>query len=111
MRITRKQAKSVLAVTFPEYKGRKITLRFESSITFSDTNWGGGTLNEYKFVRADGATAVLKVPAPWDNKMEGITLPIPEDILVVEHAFLCGQDMGIVIHTNPANAPRWLTAC
>jgi len=106
--ISRKQAKTVLAATFPEYAGRKITVRFTDRVTFSDLNWGGGTKNEYKFIRSDGATA--EMPFHWYNPPEGLTVDIPTNVMVVEHSYYCGQDLGVTIHVNPAWAPRWLTS-
>lgn len=110
LKITRKQAKPIVDVTFPEYTGRKITVRFQTSVTFYDTNWDGGTKSDYAAVNVDGRTGRFEAPAPWINPLEGKTVNLPVDVLIVKHSYFCGQDAGITIYAHPANAPRLLTA-
>lgn len=110
VKITRKQAKPILDATFPEYTGRKITVEFAERVTFYDTNWGDGTRNFYHGLRADGSSKRLVVPAPWVNPVEGKTMELPADVLIVEHAIFCGRDCGITIFAHPTYAPKWLTA-
>jgi hypothetical protein len=109
IKLTTKQAKPIVKLTFPEYHGRKFKLEFTDRITFYDTNWSGGTKNCYAFLRSDGAVRGLTVPAPWVNPVEGKTVEIPKDILVVVHQYFCGMDVGVTIFANPANSPKWLT--
>jgi hypothetical protein len=90
---------------FPSY-----VVRFQDTITFSDTNWGGGTRNYYKFLRTDGKAVSLTVPAPWKNDIEGQTVEIPDNVMVVEHTIFCGHDLGIRIYLNTNHIPRWITA-
>lgn len=111
---TNKQAvKPVLALTFPEYKGKKFQVSYATKITFSDTNWGGGSKNTYKAVkRTEGQVIVGKFTpaAPWNNLIEGQTFPIPEDVIVVEHTVFCGRDLGITFHMHPIWAGNNLLA-
>ena len=108
IKITRKQAEPILAHSFPNYQGRKITLEFTDKVSFYDTNWSGGTCNQYAAVRADGASRKIYAPAPWVNPIEGKTIPLPEDVIMVEHSHFCGVDSGIHIYANPIHAPRLL---
>ncbi len=108
VKITRKQAQAILKATFPQYTGRKIRVTFTDQVTFSDTNWGGGTRNKYAAVRADGKSGIFNAPAPWVNPLEGRTVDLPVDVLLVEHSIFCGQDCGITIYANPAHLPKWL---
>jgi hypothetical protein len=110
VKITRKQASPVLSKTFPEYRGRTIKVEFTDKVTFYDTNWGGGSRNFYHAVRADGRDSRLVVPAPWVNAIEGKSIELPADVLIVEHTIFCGQDCGITIYAHPTHAPKWLTA-
>ena len=110
IKLTTKQASKIVAASFPDYRGRKFTLKFEQRITFWDTNWGGGTRNQYAFVSSDGRTAILNASAPWVNAIEGQTFDIPADVLVVEHSVFCGKDMGITIYSHPCHLPKWLPA-
>lgn len=110
LKVTRKQAASILAATFPEYRGRSIKVVFENTITFYDTNWGGGTRNVYKAIASDGRVAQLQVPAPWLNMVEGKSVEIPQNALVVEHSDFCGHDCGITIHAHTSHLPKWIEA-
>jgi len=110
MKLTKKEAWPVVSQVFPEYRGRKFSLRFTTRVTFSDTNWGGGTRNEYRTVRADGTHGYLSVPAPWANMVEGQTVDLPMTALLIEHAIFCGRDLGIRIYAHPAHMPKWLPA-
>ena len=95
-------------MAFPEYKGRKFAVEFTPTVTFYDTNWGGGSRNVYTAVSSDGRTATLSVPAPWINTVEGKTIEMPVDVLIVKHSFFCGKDMGITIYASPLHMPKWL---
>jgi len=77
---------------------------------FTDTNWGGGTRNYYKFMRTDGQVASMPYAAPWNNQYEGLRVDIPVDMMVVEHTIFCGHDLGIRIYLHTSHAPKWLTA-
>ena len=110
IKLKKAQVKPILAATFPKYKGRTYEIEFAPTITFHDTNWGGGSRNYYAFVNADGRTGHLVVPAPWNNTAEGETVEIPADVLIVEHCIFCGKDLGIRIYANPVHLPKWLPA-
>ena len=104
------QAKPFAKKAFPNYRGRKFKIVFTDHVTFYDTNWSGGTRNQYVALRSDGKTALLTVGAPWVNPVEGKTIDLPEDIVIVEHTIFCGQDAGIRIYANPCHLPKWLDA-
>jgi hypothetical protein len=110
MKLTRKQAWPVVGKVFPDYKGRKFKLVFKEEITLYDTNWSGGTRNEYAAVRADGMTGTFHAPAPWANPGEGRTVPVNPGVLILCHSYFCGQDMGITIYAHPSHQPKWLEA-
>ena len=108
IKITRKQAKPVLKVSFPEYNGRKVKVSFTDKVYVYDLNWSGGTRNEYKILSVNGIDSVPS-PAPWDNPFEGTTISMTSDMMVVKHAYFCGHDLGITIYAHPSYAPKWLT--
>ena len=110
IKVKKSQVKPILAATFPEYKGRTINVEFASTVTFYDTNWGGGSRNSYVAVSSDGRTAQLNVPAPWLNVVEGQSIEMPEYAMIVEHSIFCGKDCGITIYAHPALLPKWLPA-
>jgi hypothetical protein len=110
MKLKKAQAWPIVKATFPNYKGRTFHIEFTNKVTFFDTNWGGGSRNSYAAVRSDGKTAKLGVPAPWINPVEGKSIELPEDVLVVEHSIFCGKDCGITIYANTCHLPKWLSA-
>lgn|SRR3990167_4216189 len=110
VKVSKSQVAGILAATFPKYRGRKFKVAFQECLTFWDTNWSGGTRNSYAAVRADGEISHLAVPAPWVNPVEGMTVEIPVDVLVVKHSIFCGKDCGITIYAHPTHLPKWLPA-
>ena len=110
MKIKKSQARDIIKATFPGYKGRKVKVEFAPTVTFYDTNWGGGSRNSYAAVGSDGRTAHLGVPAPWANAVEGETVDVAENVLIVKHTIFCGKDLGITIYANPVHLPKWLPA-
>ena len=108
VKISRKQAQPILSQSFPDYTGRKITVRFTETVGFYNLNWDGGSKNEFVAIAADGRHEELTVAAPWNEPREGRRVAIPQDVLIVEHTYFCGQDAGITIYAHPCHAPRWI---
>ena len=93
---------------FPDYSGRKFRVAFSEEITFTDTNWSGGTKTYYGAVGSKGAS-VFEAPAPWANPVEGATLKMKPEAIVVKHSYFCGRDTGITVVMHPSAAPKWLS--
>jgi hypothetical protein len=106
--LTTKQARPIVKLTFPNYHGRKFKLEFTDRITFYDTNWSGGTKNEYRFVHVTGKVVALHAPAPWTTPIEGKMVELPANVLVVVRQYFCGMEVGISIYANPSWSPKWL---
>lgn len=99
--LTRAQAKPILDRTFPDYKGRKIVLSFRERVWIHNTNWVGGTKNEYAAIHQSGATGFFDAPAPWDNLVEGKVFDIPRDCMLVELAHYANkQSVTIYVHIS-----------
>lgn len=93
------RTKEIAKAAFPEYRGRTFREDFSGSVTFYDTNWGGGTRNKYVAVRlSDMEIATSKNYAPWTNPVEGKSISIPGDFAIVKHSIFCGHDMGLTVH-------------
>jgi hypothetical protein len=90
------------------YHGRKIKVKFTTTVTFYDTNWSGGTRNQYTGVKGDGSSLTYQAPAPWVNPVEGKTFELTPDIIVIEHSVFCGKDLGLTIFVHPSYLPKWL---
>jgi len=103
IKVSKSTVKPLVKATFPEYRGRTFQVEFTPTVTFHDTNWGGGTRNYYKAVRLeDGKVGAFPNFAPWNNPIEGKRVELPEGVVVVEHAIFCGQDLGLRFYANPS---------
>jgi hypothetical protein len=104
---TKQQVKAIMGHAFPEYKGRKFSIEFANSITLYNLGWDGGSKNEY--VALDVNAHMLPIGGNYQfDPLEGKTVRIPADIVIVQHTWFCGQDAGIRIWANPVYLPRWL---
>ena len=107
-KLKKAEAWPIVGKVFPNYRGRKFKLQFTETIMFSNIHWGGGSRNRYGFVRADRETAYLPASSPWDSPFEGKRMDLPQEILVVQHTFFCGKDLGCTIYAHPIWAPKLL---
>lgn len=110
IKLKKAQVREILKATFPDYKGRKYKIEFTEQVRLHDTNWSGGTKNEYVAIGTNGQTSRPTVGAPWDNQVEGQVIELPAHIMIVKHHFFCGSDMGITIYANPCHLPKYLMA-
>lgn len=106
-----KTVKAIIRATFPDWKGRKVRAIVATEYKMAD-HWGGGTRD---FVKAygleSGAASEPRVEAqnPMNAKAHA-TVAIPENVVLVEHSIFCGEDVGVTIYVNPANAAKLLPA-
>jgi len=110
MKLNKAQARGILKSTYPEYRGRKFTIEFVPTLMIYNTNWAGGSRNTYTAIASNGKTARLSIPAPWVNIVEGKTIEITPNIMIVKHCIFCGRDLGITIYAHPVHLPKWLPA-
>ena len=112
--VTKKDIAPILNASFPDYRGRKFAVDASGSVTFMDICWGGGSKNTYHAVKLDtlesGRLASVSPFSDAFRVVEGASLDIPEDVVIVEHCCFCGKDLGIRIYVNPKNLPAMLPA-
>lgn len=101
IKVKKAAVKEIVKVTFPEYRGRTFKVQYTESVTFHDTNWGGGSRTEYKIVKRGVGVAKVTVDAPWCNVIEGQTVELDHDHLIVAHSVFCGHDCGITVYAHP----------
>lgn len=109
MKVRKADVWAIVKQVIPEYAGRKFFLNVADRITFSDTNWCGGTRTYYSAVqlREGGrAKSFSAMPAPWNNPLEGQTFAILPGVAVVTRSYFCGHDCGITVYVNPETAPQ-----
>ena len=96
--------KRIVAATFPRYKGRKFKLstRIPTSL---DSYWYGGSKCSYAFYCLDtGKTFDVHINHPAFEANQPRDLEeLPRRIIIVEHSYFCGRDMGITIYANQAD--------
>lgn len=91
--------KAVLSATFPEYRGRLITVEEYRKPTTWSVFWDEGSRDVVKLIDLTRGIADLPVVgAPWTNP-EGTQLTVdqPPNSLLVVHSIVCGRDRGITI--------------
>lgn len=110
LKLTSKQYKQIVKATYPEYTGRTVKMVFTEKVSIYNTNWEGGSRTQYAAVNSDGKVAHIDAPAPWLNMVEGATVSMPENALIVTHSIFCGQDAGITIYAHPCHLPKWIAA-
>ena len=113
IKVLKKDVWWIVSRAFPDYPGRKFRVHPSNTITFYDTNWGGGTRNAYAAVplsREDGRSVIHHAAPPWDNPVEGRTVEIPRGVAVIEHSIFMGKDLGITVWVRPGDLAPLLPA-
>jgi hypothetical protein len=96
--------KRLLAATFPEYKGRKIKARLWTAPKRLENYWDGGSRSSYVAVRMnDGAISDFGTDNPSLRSAHD-EVDLPEGVILVEHSFFCGTDMGITVWMRAATS-------
>ena len=100
----------ILSGTFPEYRGRKVSVVAAEKVTLYGLSWEGGSRNTYRACSLAGGplggTDAFKHLRPEANPAEGATLPIPPGAVVV--CLTEGEAPRVVIYANPADMPAML---
>jgi hypothetical protein len=97
-------------LTFPGYSGRKFQVELTETITFSGTQWAGGSKTDYRIVQLDGMKVVGIPEAPFLQRSplhEG-QYPLPPGYVVVRHHISCGKDLGLTFAVNPRESFKLL---
>ena len=91
------------------YRRRKVTINPAGAVTLTDLNWSDGTRSTYTAIElATGQTSApdLGRPAPWDNKAEGVTVPVPPGMVIARTGTFCGKPSLMTIYCHPDDMPR-----
>ena len=112
IKLSTKDVKQIVNATFPDYRRHFVYVEARESVTMHDLNWGGGTRAQYRACTIDGRPLPnqydMSAPAPWANRFEGMTVPVPVDCVIVEGGHFCGKVATLHINVNPANMPKFL---
>jgi len=91
------QVKKILDKTYPDYTGRKISLRASEKYYMSDY-WSGGSRSyvvAVNMITGEIAAPTHNAKLPWCDEANAV-YQIPENVMLVEHCIFCGKDIGIV---------------
>ena len=97
--------KTILALTYPNYRGRKYRLEHAREITLHDRDWSGGTHSDYIILRDVGNGIEVAETPPFRPSAGPAayapTLALQPGYVVVQHEQFCGRDIGITLYVNP----------
>lgn len=90
-------------IAFPGYTGRQFELHLTPTISFSETQWSGGTKSSYHIIDLASRRIVPVPEAPFLQRsaLHEKNHPLPVGYVVVEHKIFCGKDLGLTFHVNP----------
>jgi len=95
------QVKSLLAVSFPTYRGRKVKAQLWTDPVGLDLNWSGGSRDQAVIVDfVSGHATHLRAPSPFSREGHEPT-EIPPDSVLVVHSIFMGKDAGINFYVRP----------
>lgn len=106
IKLNKRDVASILALTYPTYKGRSFYLEVRSKYQMRNY-WSGGT--KYESVMVGQTNGVLKVVSPPVDttnpftKVAHIEIDIPDYVMIVEHVIFCGKDCGIRFYVSPGS--------
>ena len=104
--------KKILKATFPEYRKRDVFIKATKTVTLHDLNWSGGSKSKYRACSIDGHSNGRNIDMsfnpPWSNPYEGLTVPLPENCVVVQAGYFCGKPRTAYLYVHPSNMPKLL---
>ena len=103
--LTLDMVKALTKVAFPAYRGRKFRIEVKGSYHM-EAYWSGGTRYDVRLVNlASGeiAAPVAAVGNPM-NQVAHATITIPQGVVLLEHCYFCGKDLGIRAYIAPPAA-------
>ena len=104
VKLSKDQVRNILKATYPEYRGR--TFRLQTQETYQMENyWSGGSRTYVKGLVKDGESfKVLEPDGRASNPMNArahAEFEIPKNVVMVEHVYFCGADLGIRLIVHP----------
>ena len=104
--------KTILAMTFPNYAGRKYHLEYARELTLYDRDWSGGIHADYVILR-DIGNGIERAETPPFRPSAGPaayapTLALQPGYVVARHYYFCGRDAGITLFVNPDSKLNFL---
>lgn len=102
--------KRLLAVTFPQYRGRKVKARLWKGPMVLENYWSEGSRSYYRAVRIiDGAVADFGTDNPFFATAHE-PVDLPSGVILVERSIFMGREAGLTVwaRANDIDAARLL---
>ena len=98
--------KHLISVSFPTYRGRKVSAHLYNHPIGLDLNWSGGSRDQAVLIDfANGSSRHLRAPSPFSREGHEPTA-VPVGSILVVHSIFMGKDAGITFYVNPGpNTP------
>ena len=99
--------KRLLAATFPNYRGRKLSaVAWNDRPLHLDLSWSGGTKDDVVLVDvANGRIGRLVIPSPWARGAAD-PVDVPAGAILAVHSYFCGMDVGVTFYVRPSDVHR-----
>jgi len=110
MRLKTKEAPELTAlVKIVGSKKRSLSFSVCEKVKLYGRYWSGGTKNEYTAIHLK-TKKVARASDAWNPMFDvkAVNVPIPEDVVIVQHGWFCGKPATPHIYINPANAAMLL---
>ena len=97
--------KQLIAATFPEYRGRKVAVRYWRGPRQLENYWSGGSRSDWRLI--DPYRGVAATTDDMHNpftKAAHEAWDLPRGMIAVEHDIFCGKDMGLRVYIHRDDA-------
>lgn len=95
----------IALTAFPDYKGRSLVLRPFHPMAVT-SYWDGGSRDYYAFVHL-GTGRKADIPqngTGYDRVRYPQLDALPEQIVLVQHTYFCGKDLGLTLYVQPEHS-------
>lgn len=102
MKLRKADVSELLKISYPDYKGRKFKVSIKKEYYLKDY-WSGGSRTYAKFAKFVNDHWEV-VTNPFTNPYKDsahVQFNVPNDIIIIEHIFFCGKDLGINFVVSP----------
>lgn len=100
--------KEIGKTAFPDYRGRKFRIETKYFPREVNSYWDGGTRSYYVFLNLQNG-AIVPVgsnhPMFESQKPNAVPIDLPPEIVIVEHVYFCGKDLGIRVYVKKEVLP------
>lgn len=98
--VRKAEVAELLAVAFPEYRGRKYKVEIAETV-WIDRIGGGGSYDEIVALYQDKGAWFGARPVVSEMTAPCGYLPLERRVIYAVHSMFCGKDIGVTFHVHP----------